>query len=70
MYWTICKAAVSKASRYEPLLNDTLEDFAHHYGTVILHTRSRKPQDKALVERTVSLVYQRIYARLRNDFYP
>ncbi len=46
------KAAVTKASKYEPLLNQTLEEFAHHYDTVILPTRSRKPQDKALVERT------------------
>ncbi len=63
------KAAVTKASKYEPLLNETLEDFAHYYGTVILPTRSRKPQDKALVERTVTLVYQRIYARLRHQVF-
>ncbi len=63
------KAAVTKASPYEPLLNETLEDFAHHYDTVILPTRSRKPQDKALVERTVTLIYQRVYARLRNDVF-
>ena len=50
------KAAVTKASKYEPLLNQTLEEFAHHHGTVILPTRSRKPQDKALVERTVTLL--------------
>ena len=63
------KAAVTKASRYEPLLNQTFEEFAYHYGTVILPARSRKPQDKALVERTVTLVYQRIYARLRNEVF-
>jgi transposase len=63
------KAAVTKASKYEPLLNQTYEEFAHHYGTVILPARSRKPQDKALVERTVTLVYQRIYARLRNEVF-
>ena len=63
------KAAVTKASKYEPLLNQTFEEFAHHYGTVILPARSRKPQDKALVERTVTLVYQRIYARLRNEVF-
>lgn len=49
------KAAVTKTSRYEPLLNETLEDFALHYGTVILPARSYKPQDKALVERAVRL---------------
>ena len=63
------KAAVTKASKYEPLLNQTYEEFAHHYDTVILPARSRKPQDKALVERTVTLVYQRVYARLRNEVF-
>jgi len=63
------KAAVAKANKYEPLLNQTYEEFAHHYGTVILPARSRKPQDKALVEWTITLVYQRIYARLRNEVF-
>ena len=42
------------------------EDFAEHYKTVILPARVRRPQDKALVENAVRLVYQRIYAPLRN----
>jgi len=40
--------------------------FAEHYRTVILPARVRRPQDKALVENAVRLVYQRIYAPLRN----
>ena len=42
------------------------EDFADHYQTVVLPARVRRPQDKALVENAVRLVYQRIYAPLRN----
>jgi len=42
------------------------DDFAEHYQTVVLPTRVRSPQDKALVENAVKLVYQRIYAPLRN----
>lgn len=55
------KSAVSKGSKYEPILNKTFKDFALHYGTVINPTRSYAPQDKALVENAVKLVYQRIF---------
>ena len=46
------KSAVIKSSKYEPTLNETFADFAHHYGTTILPARSYKPRDKALVEFT------------------
>jgi len=45
------KSGVTKISRYEP---------------VILPARVARPKDKALVENAVALVYQRIYAPLRN----
>ena len=61
------KSAVIKASRYEPDINQVLEDFANHYGTTVTPARARKPQDKALVENQVKLVYSRVYARLRNQ---
>jgi transposase len=60
------KAAVVKASRYEPDINRAMEDFANHYGATVLPARAKKPQDKALVENQVKLVYNRVYARLRN----
>lgn len=60
------KSAVSKSDRYDPEINPTFRDFADYYGTVILPARVKKPQDKALVENAVKLVYQRIYAPLRN----
>lgn len=61
------KSAVTKACNYEPLLNETYDDLARHYNTVILPTRPRKPKDKPLVENAVRLVYQRIFAPLRNQ---
>jgi transposase len=60
------KSAVTKASKYEPILNKTLRDLALHYGCVINPTRSYSPQDKAMVEGAVKLVYQRIYFPMRN----
>lgn len=60
------KSAVSRASKYEPQINKSLKDFARHYGCAVNPTRTYAPQDKALVEHAVNLVYQRIYYPLRN----
>jgi len=60
------KSAVTKGDKYEPDLNRDFEEFARHYGTVILPARPRHPRDKALVEGTVKILYTRIYAALRN----
>ena len=58
------KAAVHKADRYEPAINESLQSFASHYRTVITPARSRKPTDKALVERTIGILYSRLYVPL------
>jgi transposase len=63
------KAAVHQASRYEPRVNETFEDFALHYQTSVLPTRAAKPKDKALVEGAVRIVYQRIFAPLRQQVF-
>jgi len=60
------KAAVTRASKYEAVINKTFKDFALHYGCAINPTRSYAPQDKALVENAVQLTYQRIYYPMRN----
>ena len=60
------KAAVVKANRYEPLINQAMEDFANHYQTTVVPARARKPRDKALVENQVKLIYSRVYAKPRN----
>ena len=59
------KAAIVKASSYEPDVNRAMEDFANHYKTTVIPARARKPKDKALVENQVKLIYTRIYAKLR-----
>ena len=60
------KSGVAHSDKYEPRINFMFEDFADHYQTVVLPARVGRPQDKALVENAVRLVYQRIYAPLRN----
>ena len=55
------KAVVARGHKYAPVINKTLKDLALHYGCVVDPTRPYHPQDKALVEGAVRLVYQRIY---------
>lgn len=61
------KAGVIKSDRYEPTFNALLEMFCIHNSIVADATRVRKPKDKAQVESHVNLIYQRIYAPLRNE---
>lgn len=60
------KAAVTKTDPYEPGINKVMEDFANHYGCVVIPARPGHPKDKASVERDVAAVYRHIYAPLRN----
>ncbi|MDM1384665.1 IS21 family transposase, partial [Myroides marinus] len=59
------RSAVSRSSKYEAQINRIFKDFASHYGCVVNPTRAYSPQDKALVENAVHLVYQRIYYPIR-----
>jgi transposase len=63
------KSAVTKSHRYEPRLNPDFEDFAEHYQVAVLPARAYKPKDKALVEGAVKIVYQQVYARIRNQVF-
>lgn len=60
------KAAVIKADKYEPVLNQSMEDFANHYGTAVVPARAGRPKDKSLVENQVKMIYTRVFAPLRN----
>jgi len=57
------KSAVIKSSKYSAVLNMSLKDMAIHYKS-INSTRYYSHQDKALVERAVKLIYQRIFYHL------
>ena len=58
------KSAVTKASRYDPVLNKEFERFAEHYGIVGFPARSGKPKDKSAVENAVKLTYKDIFTAL------
>jgi transposase len=61
------KSAVTVASRYEPEIHRTFQEWAAHYGTVILPARPARPRDKAKVEVAVQIVERWILARLRHQ---
>ncbi|ABL65941.1 IS21 family transposase [Chlorobium phaeobacteroides] len=61
------KQVVTTASRYEPVFNDLMEQWALHYQTNMQATRAVRPKDKPSVEGSVHHAYQQIYARLRNE---
>jgi transposase len=63
------RSAVKKADRYEPSLTELMDEFGKHYGVTVMTARVRKPRDKASVEGSVKLVYQRVYAELRNQIF-
>lgn len=60
------KAAVTKADRYTPQINETYAELAAHYQTAALPARPYKPKDKAKAEAAVLLVERWILARLRH----
>jgi transposase len=63
------RSAVTKSSKYEPLINESFADFAEHYGTVVLPARAYRPKDKALVEGIVKIIYSRIYPFVQQQIY-
>jgi len=63
------KSGVIRPSKYEPDINFQYLSFAAHYNTIILPARSGKSKDKALVESMVRIVYQRVFAPLRNRIF-
>lgn len=60
------RALIARPDRYEPLVNRTVEEFAAHYGTVILPARPYRARDKAAAEAAVLLVQRWVLARLRH----
>ena len=61
------RALIANPNRYEPRANDTVEDFARHYGTSVLPARPYHPQDKGKVEAAVQVVERWILMRLRHQ---
>ena len=60
------KSGVTRACRYDPVVNTTYAEMLAHYQTAALPARPYKPRDKAKVEAGVQVVTRWIIARLRH----
>jgi transposase len=60
------RVGVSKAHRYEPMLNPTYQEMAAWYGVAVIPARAYKPRDKAKIEVGVLIAERWILARLRH----
>ena len=60
------RTGVSRADRYEPVLNPAYAGLAEHYGTAIVPARVKRPRDKPVVEGSVRFVANQVAAVLRD----
>ncbi len=60
------KSAVTKAHRYDPVLNPAYTKLATHYAFAVVPARVRTPQDKAIVERTIQIFQRWFFMLIRN----
>jgi transposase len=63
------KSYVTKSDRYEPKFTNLCEQLGAHFHVDLKATRPAKPRDKGSVENAVQIVYNRIYAPLRNEVF-
>ena len=61
------RSGVTRADRYEALLNRTYEEMAEHYSVAIIPARKYKPRDKAKVETSVLICERWIIGKLRRE---
>ncbi len=61
------KSGVTTPCRYEPGVNRSYQEFAEHYGLVVIPARPGKPRDKAKVEKAVQEVERQVLAPLRDE---
>ena len=55
------KATVTRSDRNEPVINDDFTALTERYGCAVYPARVRNPNDKALDENVVKLLYRSVY---------
>jgi transposase len=60
------KSAVTRAHRYDPVLNPAYTRLASHYGFAVVPARAKTPKDKAIVERSIQIFQRWFYFLVRN----
>ena len=60
------KSAVTKAHRYDPVINQAYTRLAEHYEVAVLPARVKSPTDKAIVERTIQIFQKYFFMKIRH----
>jgi len=60
------KSAVTKAHRYDPIINPAYTRLAGHYSFAVVPARVRTPRDKAIVERTIQIFQRWFFFKVRH----
>jgi len=60
------KSAVTKAHRYDPVINQAYTRLAEHYEVAVLPARVKSPTDKAIVERTIQIFQKYFFMKVRH----
>jgi len=60
------KSAVTKAHRYDPVINQAYTRLAEHYEVAVVPARVRTPKDKAIVERTIQIFQRYFFMKVRH----
>jgi transposase len=61
------KSGLDKASRYEPELNRTYQEFAEHYGVAVVPGRPRSPGHTARIGTEIKTAHAPIISALRSE---
>lgn len=60
------KSAVTKAHRYDPVINQAYTRLAEHYEVAVVPARVKTPKDKAIVERTIQIFQRYFFMKVRH----
>lgn len=64
------KGAVTRADIYDPDTNQTMIEFANHWGFAVVPARPYRPRDKAAVEAGIGVIQRQFFQEVRdNTFY-
>lgn len=60
------KSAVTKAHRYDPVINPAYAKLAEYYEVAVVPARVRTPKDKAIVERSIQIFQRYFFMKVRH----
>ncbi len=63
------KSAVNRADIYDPDTNQTMIEFANHWGFAVVPARPYKPRDKAAVEAGIGVIQRQFFQEVRDQIF-